>query len=156
MALISNFIGSVHGQRITSIAKLHELGKGGDGLVPRDALVQIVYKFNDNLYYPWAVESFSILPNVPPPQVPNPFLLEQTADDYSCFGDEKDEDAIDVLKWPHLQLSPGSPTTIMLEDVPLADMMMDDHHHHDIFTGQHLGDDIFHHQEICQDDFYYI
>lgn len=144
MALISKFIGSVHGQRITSIARLYEMGKGGDGLVPRDALVEIGYKFNDNLYYPWAVESFAILPKVPRPQLLHPsFLPEQTtvADDFSClFDDEKDEVAVDS-KWPQ-QLAPGSPTTIMMKDVTLTHLLKD----------ELPGDDIFH-EEIYEDAF---
>jgi len=60
-AFISGFLGSVHGQRITSIATLRDPFSNNQGPVPNDAVVEISYKLDDHMYYPWVIESFRVL-----------------------------------------------------------------------------------------------
>ena len=92
-SFISNFLGGVHGQRVTGVAMLHEEDRGGASqhLLPQGATVEIIYKFNDTMYYPWVVESFCLV--------------------------EKPPVATSHVK---LTLPPRSPTTTLWEDVTIA------------------------------------
>ena len=58
---ISNLVGSVHGQRLASISTIQLPSLAANCPVPSDAVVEITYKFNDNMYYPWVVEHFRVL-----------------------------------------------------------------------------------------------
>ena len=66
---ISSFVGSVHGQRIATLATVQDDDNDEDdalllpwqGPIPSDAIAEITYKFNDNMYYPWIVEHFRVL-----------------------------------------------------------------------------------------------
>lgn len=65
---LSNFLGCVHGQRITSIATVRGplvvAGSADDLMAPpltNDAAVEMTFKFHDSMYYPWEVETFRVL-----------------------------------------------------------------------------------------------
>jgi len=152
---ISNFVGCVHGQRITSIASLE--GAEGEHLL-HNAQVEIVYKFNDNMYYPWVVESFSILPT----PTPESFAEAETRApknqaEATVFDVMKD----DELKCPNTaQLSSSSPnTTMLMEGVAMTTTtdVMDKHHSIDHDPYDNDSGDIFRHLDMDDpQDFYNI
>lgn len=68
---ILQFLGSAHGQRMKSISRLGQPCVDGQLPFESNAVAEIVYKFDDNMYFPWVVENIRILKedeiaNLPP------------------------------------------------------------------------------------------
>jgi hypothetical protein len=58
---ILQFLGSVHGQRMKSISRLSQPCVDGSLPFADNAVAEIVYRFDDNMYFPWVVEGFRVL-----------------------------------------------------------------------------------------------
>jgi hypothetical protein len=113
---ISQFVGGVHGQRVTSVAMLSE-EQGGQAachhLLPQHSIVEIVYKFNDNMYYPWTVESYCVLDS--PALATSP---EISISSYLNAANRFHQDITSTaLNW---QANTQSPITTLMNDATIA------------------------------------
>ena len=59
--LILLFLGSIHGQRMKSISRLSQPCVVGTLPIANNAVGEISYKFDDNMYFPWVVEGLRVL-----------------------------------------------------------------------------------------------
>ena len=115
-AFISQFVGGVHGQRITSVAMLSDEQGGQEAchhLLPHHSMVEIVYKFNDTMYYPWIVESFTVV------DTPTLATSPDTPISSDLHGENQSyqEPTCTALNW---QAKPQSPITTLLNDATMA------------------------------------
>lgn len=118
-AFISQFLGSVHGQRVTSVATLSEEDGGAcHHLLPNHSIVEIVYKFNDTMYYPWIVDSFRVLDSPASVTMSQDIPISSTCLQGEDRIYQESTSTTTAMNW---QAKPQSPTTITwMNDVTMA------------------------------------